>query len=77
MKTLAASLLVACAASAAEWVNISDAPIAAAQVKPGYAGPTAGVVVDRAGGAVFTLAADVKRAGRCRRIPPASGSRVS
>lgn len=42
--------------SAAEWVNISD-PITS-QVKPGYAGPTAGVVVDRASGAVFMVVND-------------------
>jgi photosystem II stability/assembly factor-like uncharacterized protein len=43
---------------AAEWENISDAPIAAAQVKPGYAGPTAGVVVDPASGDVFMVVND-------------------
>lgn len=42
--------------SAAEWVNISD-PVTS-QVKPGYAGPTAGVVVDRTSGDVFMVVND-------------------
>ncbi len=61
MKTLPpllTALVVACGAHAADWVNISDAPIAAAQVKPGYAGPTAGVAVDRVSGDVFMVVSD-------------------
>jgi photosystem II stability/assembly factor-like uncharacterized protein len=57
MKTLLAIAVAApWLAAAAEWVNISD-PITT-QVKPGYAGPTAGVVVDRASGAVFMVVND-------------------
>lgn len=48
--------LTATTALAADWVNISD-PITT-QVKPGYAGPTAGVVADRASGAVFMVVND-------------------
>ena len=44
------------AASAGEWVNISD-PFTAT-VKPGYGGPTAGVVVDHASGDVFMVVSD-------------------
>ena len=47
---------LALAASAGEWVNISD-PVTT-QVKPGYAGPTAGVVVDRVSGDVFMVVND-------------------
>jgi len=47
---------VALNADAADWVNISD-PVTS-QVKPGYAGPTAGVVVDRANGNVFMVVND-------------------
>ena len=46
----------AIAAHAGEWVNISDA--VTAPLKPGYGGPTAGVVVDRAGGEVFMVVSD-------------------
>lgn len=53
-----ASAFAGGAIHAADWINISDAPIAAAQVKPGYAGPTAGVVVDRATGDVFMVVND-------------------
>jgi photosystem II stability/assembly factor-like uncharacterized protein len=42
--------------SGGEWVNISD-PVTA-QVKPGYAGPTAGVMVDRTSGDVFMVVND-------------------
>ncbi len=58
MKTrLSLALLgVSLAASAGEWVNISD-PVTV-QVKPGYAGPTAGVVVDRVSGDVFMVVND-------------------
>lgn len=41
---------------AALWTNISD-PVTE-QVKPGYAGPTAGVVVDRANGEIFMVVND-------------------
>ena len=44
-------------AFAGEWVNISD-PVTA-PLKPGYGGPTAGVVVDRAGGDVFMVVSDL------------------
>lgn len=56
MKTLAVVLLSALAAHAAEWVNISDA--VTAQLKPGYAGPTAGVTVNPANGDVFMVVSD-------------------
>ena len=56
MKTLAAILLSALAAHAAEWVNISDR--VTSQVKPGYAGPTAGVTADPASGDVFMVVND-------------------
>jgi len=52
MLALAAPLL----AHAAEWVNISDA--VTAKLKPGYAGPTAGVAVDRVSGDVFMVVND-------------------
>jgi hypothetical protein len=48
--------LLASTALAAEWVNISDS--VTATVKPGYAGPTAGIAVDRADGAVFLVVND-------------------
>jgi photosystem II stability/assembly factor-like uncharacterized protein len=58
MKNLFAFTLLALplAASAGEWVNISD-PVTS-QVKPGYAGPTAGVTVDRLSGEVFMVVND-------------------
>jgi photosystem II stability/assembly factor-like uncharacterized protein len=43
-------------ASAGEWVNISDS--FTGTVKPGYAGPTAGVTVDRVTGSVFVVVSD-------------------
>lgn len=43
-------------AAAGEWKNISDA--VTATVKPGYAGPTAGVVADRVTGDVFMVVND-------------------
>jgi photosystem II stability/assembly factor-like uncharacterized protein len=55
-KMLLLGLVAPWLAGAAEWVNISD-PVTS-QVKPGYAGPTAGVVVDRASGAVFMVVND-------------------
>jgi len=59
MKTLPTLLVLAFVASAAlagEWVNISD-PVTV-QLKPGYGGPTAGVVVDRRNGDVFMVVND-------------------
>jgi hypothetical protein len=44
------------AASAGEWVNISGS--VTATVKPGYAGPTAGVCVDAGSGSVFMVVND-------------------
>ena len=55
MKTLAL-LALTTAACAGDWTNISDATTAT--VKPGYAGPTAGVVTDRACGDVFMVVSD-------------------
>jgi hypothetical protein len=43
-------------ALAGEWVNISDS--VTSTVKPGYAGPTAGIIVDRASGDVFLVVND-------------------
>jgi len=57
MKSLLALIcLSSFPATAAEWVNISDS--VTSQVKPGYAGPTAGVTVDRASGDVFMVVND-------------------
>jgi photosystem II stability/assembly factor-like uncharacterized protein len=59
MKTLSALLafiFICRGVSAGEWTNISDG--VTSQVKPGYAGPTAGVVVDRASGDVFMVVND-------------------
>jgi hypothetical protein len=59
VKPLATAIIVfaiAGFAHSAEWVNISE-PVTS-QVKPGYAGPTAGVVVDRSDGAVFLVVND-------------------
>ena len=59
MKTFLPLILAACAPAAllgAEWVNISDS--VTSQVKPGYAGPTAGVIVDRKSGDVFMVVND-------------------
>src|ERR1043165_4278473 len=56
MKTVAAILLSTLVAHAAEWVNISDS--VTSQVKPGYAGPTAGVTVNPANGNVFMVVND-------------------
>src|SRR5262245_11572401 len=55
--TFAATLVLSAIASAAEWQNISD-PVTSQIQKPGYAGPTAGVVVDRASGDVFMVVND-------------------
>ena len=49
--------LLTAGASAGEWANISDA--FTAPLKPGYGGPTAGVVVDRANGGVFIVVSDL------------------
>lgn len=56
MKALVAIFISALAVHAAEWVNISDK--VTSEVKPGYAGPTAGVVVDAANGDVFMVVND-------------------
>jgi len=56
MKRILFLSIFASAAVAADWVNISD-PVTA-EVKPGYAGPTAGIVVDRADGGVFMVVND-------------------
>ena len=48
MKTTLALIAFTFTAAAGEWTNISDATTAT--VKPGYAGPTAGVVADRVTG---------------------------
>ena len=59
MKQLAALVpfvLLVAPLRAGEWVNISDS--VTAQLKPGYGGPTAGVVVDRARGDVFMVVSD-------------------
>ena len=50
-------LLSLSAATAAEWVNISD-PVTTAFPKPGTYGPCAGITVDRVNGDVFMIAAD-------------------
>jgi photosystem II stability/assembly factor-like uncharacterized protein len=55
--TLIATLAFSAAAHAAEWQNISD-PVTSQIPKPGYAGPTAGVVVDRTSGDVFMVVND-------------------
>ena len=59
MKTLLTLVIAisSLAASAVEWVNISD-PVTAPFPKPGTYGPTAGVVADRVSGDVFMIAAD-------------------
>jgi photosystem II stability/assembly factor-like uncharacterized protein len=59
MKRLLTTILAltSTVAFAAEWVNISD-PVTNS-LKPGYAGPTAGVVVDRANGNVFMVVNDL------------------
>ena len=59
MRTLPLLAALVSSAFAGEWVNISDS--VTAQVKPGYAGPTAGVVVDRTGGDVFMVVNDQGR----------------
>jgi hypothetical protein len=56
MKLLLALILLTSQCLAADWTPISEA--VTAQVKPGYAGPTAGVVVDHATGAVFMVVND-------------------
>jgi hypothetical protein len=50
------ALAVPLLAHAADWKNISD-PVTS-KVKPGYAGPTAGVVVDHISGDVFMVVND-------------------
>ena len=56
MKTTIALIALTFTSFAGEWTNISDATTAT--VKPGYAGPTAGVVADRASGDVFMVVND-------------------
>jgi hypothetical protein len=56
MKFLATLVLLTTTAFAAEWTNISDT--VTSQVKPGYAGPTAGIVVLRSSGDVFLVVND-------------------
>ena len=56
MKTLLLLSAFVSSAFAGEWTNISDS--VTSQVKPGYGGPTAGVVVDRASGEVFMVVND-------------------
>ena len=56
MKTLSLLLALTASAFAGEWMNISD-PVTSS-LKPGYGGPTAGVVVDRASGDVFMVVSD-------------------
>src|SRR5262245_48261134 len=56
MKAFFALSAVASVAIAADWTNISE-PVTS-QVKPGYAGPTAGIVADRSDGAVFMVVND-------------------
>ena len=57
MKTLTLLLALTASALAGEWVNISDT--FTAPLKPGYGGPTAGVVVDPASGDVFMVVSDL------------------
>ena len=57
MKTALALLALTITAHAGEWVNISDSTTA--PLKPGYGGPTAGIVVDRASGDVFMVVSDL------------------
>ena len=56
MKTPILLATLVSSAFAGDWTNISD-PVTA-QVKPGYAGPTAGVVVDHMSGDVFMVVND-------------------
>jgi len=58
---IAAAAIAADAPAKGQWVNISDplvAKLAAEGKKPGYAGPTAGIAVDRASGDVFLVIND-------------------
>ncbi len=57
MKTLLLLSALVSSAFAGEWVNISD-PVTT-QLKPGYGGPTAGVVADRVSGDVFMVVSDL------------------
>ncbi len=57
IRILAAAIACVATTQAAEWQNISD-PVTA-PLKPGYAGPTAGVAVDRSTGAVFMVISDL------------------
>jgi len=51
------TMLIGSAAFAGDWESISDNTTA--PLKPGYGGPTAGVVVDRASGDVFMVISDL------------------
>src|SRR4051794_22728568 len=53
---LFATLAIAVNSQAAEWVNISES--VTSQVKPGYAGPTAGIAVDPGSGDVYLVVSD-------------------
>jgi hypothetical protein len=58
---IAAAAIAADAPAKGQWVNISDplvAKLAAEGKKPGYAGPTAGIAVDRESGDVFLVIND-------------------
>ena len=57
LRHLVSSILFVSTTFAGEWANISD-PVTA-PLKPGYGGPTAGVVVDRASGDVFMVVSDL------------------
>ena len=57
MKTFLAFSALISTALAGEWTNISDNTTA--PLKPGYGGPTAGIVTDRASGAVFMVISDL------------------
>ena len=57
MKTILTLIALTAVAPAGEWTNISDSTTSS--LKPGYAGPTAGVVVDPASGDVFMVVNDL------------------
>ena len=57
MNSLLLLLLAFSTASAGEWTNVSN-PFTGS-LKPGYGGPTSGVSVDRASGAVFVVVSDL------------------
>ncbi|HSI14524.1 MAG TPA: hypothetical protein VK961_20910 [Chthoniobacter sp.] len=55
--SLAVVLALTAVASGGEWMNISDA--VTSSLKPGYGGPTSGIVVDRGSGDVFMVVSDL------------------